>query len=305
VCQSPTGHMTGLWFLSSRHLRLNTNEWMSLYGFYFVSVGTVGHYILTTVELHLSGLTGTASHPDMQKIRIIGFFLISNFRRVLNAVCFLLGNSTGVSILYADVSEHSVPPSWVGRYEEWLGLRKLGYLYRKTFSTPVILHTHLPMKIQHRVFRNVGLHRLWKWNRQGVPKFRLTPAMKMEQTGCSETSAYTTYEDGTDRVFRHVGLHRLWKWNRKGVPKRRLTPPMKMEQSGCSETSACKILTLGNYPESIQHSDFSLRKCCTGSLQFSCYYLQYVPASKPSYHAWFVWSSRSHNVVYCTWSDNR
>ena len=27
-----------------------------------------------TVELHLSGLFGTASHPDTQKIRIIGFF---------------------------------------------------------------------------------------------------------------------------------------------------------------------------------------------------------------------------------------
>jgi hypothetical protein len=26
-----------------------------------------------TVELHLSGLIGTASHPDMQKIRKIGF----------------------------------------------------------------------------------------------------------------------------------------------------------------------------------------------------------------------------------------
>jgi len=26
------------------------------------------------VELHLSGLTGTTSHSDMQKIRIIGFF---------------------------------------------------------------------------------------------------------------------------------------------------------------------------------------------------------------------------------------
>jgi hypothetical protein len=26
------------------------------------------------VELHLYGLIGTASHPDMQKIRIIGFF---------------------------------------------------------------------------------------------------------------------------------------------------------------------------------------------------------------------------------------
>jgi hypothetical protein len=30
-----------------------------------------------TVELHLSGLTGTASHPDMQKILIIGFFFES------------------------------------------------------------------------------------------------------------------------------------------------------------------------------------------------------------------------------------
>ena len=27
-----------------------------------------------TVELHLYGLCGTASHPDMQKIRIIEFF---------------------------------------------------------------------------------------------------------------------------------------------------------------------------------------------------------------------------------------
>ena len=28
VCQSHTGHMTGLWFLPTRPLRLNTNEWM-------------------------------------------------------------------------------------------------------------------------------------------------------------------------------------------------------------------------------------------------------------------------------------
>jgi hypothetical protein len=27
-----------------------------------------------TVEFHLFGLIGTASHPDVQKIRIIGFF---------------------------------------------------------------------------------------------------------------------------------------------------------------------------------------------------------------------------------------
>ena len=29
VCQSHTGHMTGLWFLPARPLRLNTNEWMN------------------------------------------------------------------------------------------------------------------------------------------------------------------------------------------------------------------------------------------------------------------------------------
>ena len=28
VCQSHTGHMTGLWFLPTRPLRLNTNEWI-------------------------------------------------------------------------------------------------------------------------------------------------------------------------------------------------------------------------------------------------------------------------------------
>ena len=31
VCQSYTGHMTGLWFLTTRPPRLNTNEWMNEY----------------------------------------------------------------------------------------------------------------------------------------------------------------------------------------------------------------------------------------------------------------------------------
>ena len=31
VCQSHTGHMTGLWFLPARPLRLNTNECVCLY----------------------------------------------------------------------------------------------------------------------------------------------------------------------------------------------------------------------------------------------------------------------------------
>jgi len=29
VCQSHTGHMIGLWFLPTRPLRLNANEWMN------------------------------------------------------------------------------------------------------------------------------------------------------------------------------------------------------------------------------------------------------------------------------------
>ena len=34
-----------------------------------------------TVELQLSGIIGKASHPDMQKIRIIGFFFENRLHR--------------------------------------------------------------------------------------------------------------------------------------------------------------------------------------------------------------------------------
>ena len=34
VCQSHTGHMTGLWFLPTRSLRLNTNECICVYIIY-------------------------------------------------------------------------------------------------------------------------------------------------------------------------------------------------------------------------------------------------------------------------------
>ena len=45
VCQSHTGHMTGLWFLPTRPLRLNTNERMK-------GVFT----FLPKVQLHVSAL---------------------------------------------------------------------------------------------------------------------------------------------------------------------------------------------------------------------------------------------------------
>ena len=45
--------------------------WEGIYG---GQSGTKTDFAPSTVELHLSGLIGTTSHPDMQKIRIIGFF---------------------------------------------------------------------------------------------------------------------------------------------------------------------------------------------------------------------------------------
>ena len=37
VCQSHTGHMTGLWFLPTRPLRLNTNERIMYYYIYIIN----------------------------------------------------------------------------------------------------------------------------------------------------------------------------------------------------------------------------------------------------------------------------
>jgi hypothetical protein len=51
-------------------------------------------------------------HEDQDTFLIV--FLLSNFRRVLYVVCFLLGNSPGVQILYANVSQHSVCPIFIG-----------------------------------------------------------------------------------------------------------------------------------------------------------------------------------------------
>jgi hypothetical protein len=38
-------------------------------------------YSYSRVELHLSGLTGKSSHPDMQKIRTTGFFFENSQHR--------------------------------------------------------------------------------------------------------------------------------------------------------------------------------------------------------------------------------
>jgi len=66
------------------------------------------------------------------------FFLISNFCRVLNVVCFLLGNSS-VSEFYMPTFRNtlSVATLWAGRYEEWSGSRMLRYLYGNGFGSKI------------------------------------------------------------------------------------------------------------------------------------------------------------------------
>jgi hypothetical protein len=89
-------------------------------------------------------------------INISELFLISNFRRVLNVVCFLLGNSAA--------SEFYVP------------------MFQNTLS-----HRH----------RRVGTY----------------PPMKMEQTECSETSAYKIQTLGNypEESMQHFRTHFHWR----------------------------------------------------------------------------------------------
>ena len=51
VCQSHTGHMTGLWFLPTRPLRLNTNERISANNRVLISSYNDGHNVTLLVSL--------------------------------------------------------------------------------------------------------------------------------------------------------------------------------------------------------------------------------------------------------------
>ena len=56
--------------------------------------------------------------------------------------------------------------------------------------------------------------------------------------------------------------------------------------------------------QNIQRIGFFLKKKShIGSLNFACYCLQHVPASKPLDRAWFAVLEAI--TLYCTWSDNR
>jgi len=73
--------------------------------------------------------------------------LISNFRHILNVVSFLPGNFLPVKM------EQSVPKRWHIKFRR---SQTFSHKNTPTLSTPVILHTYPPMKMEQTVYRNVA-----------------------------------------------------------------------------------------------------------------------------------------------------
>ena len=143
VCQSNTGHMTGLWFLPTRPLRLNTNEW---------------------------------KNESVQAISTFFIFLISHFRRVLNDVCFLLGNYLASEFLC------------------------------RRFRTPCLFHLHGQVGVKNDWGREcwctyTGKLLARKFSNQTFSHINTPTFLKT-----SHSSYLPAYEDGTDRVFRNVSI---------------------------------------------------------------------------------------------------
>jgi len=82
VCQSHTGHMTGLWFLPTGPLRLDTNEWI--------------YYCRNTVYFHLRhGLSNTLNITCTtsmygQSVRTLRTPFVYRFERQYIVICVKL-----------------------------------------------------------------------------------------------------------------------------------------------------------------------------------------------------------------------
>ena len=88
-------------------------------------------------------------------------FLISNFRRVLNVVCFLLGNSLA-------------PEFYVPTFRNTL-------FHLHTQVGVKNLHTYPPMKMEQTVFRNVGIY---DSDAGELPRRKHTTAIFVVETKC-------------------------------------------------------------------------------------------------------------------------
>ena len=70
-----------------------------------------------------------------------------------------------------------------------------------------------------------------------------------------------------------------------------------------SRTPLIQINWDGKQSRYAENLDFFLKIGYTVTLKFGCYYLQYVPVSKPFNHSWF--EVLEAITLYCTWSNNQ
>jgi hypothetical protein len=124
-------------------------------------------------------------------------FLKSNFTSVIYVVCFLLGNSPASQFYMPTFRNTLTLPSY--RYKRWLGLKMLEYFYGKRFGSKIdwaywlrLFSSQTFSRINTPIFSNVVI-------------FHTYPPMKMKQSECSETSAYTIQTPGyyPERSIQH------------------------------------------------------------------------------------------------------
>ena len=132
---------------------------------------------------------------------------ISNFRLVLNVVCFLLGNSSA-SEFYMPTFRNTLFNLHRQVGAEWLGLRNVGVLIRKKFGSKIAQANslsyfgvkHFPVSIPQHFSDLVILH---------LPAYE-------DGTECSETSAYKIQmpgnysEESIRQKIYHFIPHNSW-----------------------------------------------------------------------------------------------
>jgi hypothetical protein len=121
------------------------------------------------------------------------FFLISNFRRVLYVLCFLMGNSPA-SELYMPTFRNTLFHLHRQVDVEWLGLRNVGVFIREKVCHPPsywirLFSSQTVSRINTPTFLNL-IHStptcLWIWNSQSVPKRR---HIKFKRRGITQKKA--------------------------------------------------------------------------------------------------------------------
>ena len=152
-------------------------------------------------------------------------FLFLSFRSVLNVICCFLGNSPGVWILIADVSELNVSSIFIGRWMKYVsGWIVWGIYTELSWSGEVAepIGSGVPVRAHHFLlalplprsnptrykYRTHSIHWhnsftcLWRWNRQWVPKRR---QLELRRPGITQKG--TNYMTFVTNKFKSGGLH--------------------------------------------------------------------------------------------------